>query len=462
MQCQEKQDYELVEQNSRERISECNLMEQNNKQITLRDLFQTWWPIAISWVLLAFEPLFFSSVISRFPNAEINLAAYGNVAWLIPIVLQSPIMLIQAASAALCTDIETYKKLSKFADAMAIGLTLLHVLVAFTPIYFFVVETVLNLPAEVIAEARIGLILMLPWSGAIAFRRFRQGILVRFGHTKRMSAGTFLRLLADILCVFLLSNIKDISGLVVATAAQGFSVFLEGAYIGIVTQPVIKKELKSNQGKPVIGWKDFARYYTPFMINSIILIMYNPMNSASMGRMPAALASLAAWPVVNGFAHMVMNLGQASREVTLTYFREESAYPVIRKFCYIVGGISALLLSIFGFTALFDWYLRVVVQLPAHLIPLARNTLYLLIPIGLTFSLTNMYTGIVSYNKKTGSLLTSTIAQLSVVFIGLTLSTFLWRREGIYAVAGVTLTAAIVQLVWLYFSNKEYLDEMKI
>jgi hypothetical protein len=434
--------------------------EKGNNAVQLKDLFKTWWPIAISWVLLALEPLFFSSVISRFPSAEINLAAYGNVAWLIPIVIQSPIMLLQAASAALCSDLETYKKLKKFADLMAIGLTLIHLLVALTPLYYFIVRTLLSVPEEIVEPARIGLILMLPWAGSIAYRRFRQGILVRFGHTKRMSFGTIMRLGVDVATVLILSRIQGISGLVVATGAQGLAVFLEGAYIGIVSRSVIKNELKPNQGKSVIRWRSFAKYYTPFMLNSIFFILYNPMNSAAMGRLPLALVSLATWPVVNGFAHMINNLGQACREVTLTYFRQPGSYPVVRKFSFIVGGISLLILALFGFTPLFDWYLRTVVTLPSHLIPFAKQTLFLLIPTGLTYSLMNMYTGVISYNRKTISLLTSTIAQLLVVFIGLVIAIGTWKYAGLYAVGGVSLIASLVQLMWLYFSNRKYLKKV--
>lgn len=436
-------------------------MTQDKSQFSLKDLFRTWWPIAISWVLLAFEPLFFSSVISRFPNAEVNLAAYGNISWQIPILLQSPIMLLQAASAALCVDQETFRKLRKFADYMAIGLTLLHLLIALTPLYYVIVRDVLRAPEEVIAAARPGLILMLPWAGSIAFRRFRQGILVRFGHTKRMSFGTILRLIADLILVAVLTQIKGISGIVVATAAQGAAVLFEGIYVGIVARPVIKNELQSNHGAPVIGWKSFARYYTPFMLNSIIFILYNPMNSAAMGRLPMALASLATWPVVNGFAHMINNLGQACREVTLTYFRHEGVYPLVKKFCIIVGVISVALVLLFAVTPLFDWYLRVVVSLPDHLIDYAKSTLKILIPMGIIFSLSNMYTGVVSYNKKTISLLTSTIAQLSIVFVGLVIAILVWVGPGIYSVAVVSLISSMVQLAWLYFSNKEYLAGLK-
>jgi hypothetical protein len=430
-------------------------MDDEPREIKLRDLFKTWWPIAISWVLLAFEPLFFSSIISRYPNAKVNLAAYGNVAWMLPIVMQSPIMLIQAASASLCKDKETFYKLRKFANWMGMLLTLLHLLIAVTPLYYFVVRTILNVPEEVVAVARQGLLFMLPWSWSISYRRFHQGILVRFGHTKRMSFGTIMRMVSDVICVFLLAMIPGITGLAVATAAQGFSVFLEGAYIGIVTQPVIKNELPANTGEEIIGWRTFGKYYFPFMMNSIIFVLYTPMNSAAMGRLPMALASLATWPVVNGFTSTVINLGQASREVTLTYIRHEGSYRIIRKFCMIVGAISFLILGVFSFTPLFNWYLSVVVKLPQDLIPYAKITLRLVTPIGMTFSLSNMYTGLIAYSGKTISLLSSTIVMLLVVFAGLVTAIFIQPFDGIYVVAGVYVIASVIQLGWLFWSNRD-------
>ena len=425
-------------------------------EVKLRDLFKTWWPIALSWILLSFEPQFFSSVIARYPNAEVNLAAYGNVSWLIPIFIQSPVMLLQAASAALCVDLETFNKLRKFAYGMTIGLTLVHLLVALTPLYFFVTRKIFNLPEEVVSAARPGLVLMLPWAGSIAYRRFHQGILVRFGHTKRMSFGTLLRLLSDLICVVLLSRIKGISGLIVATAAQGFSVFLEGVFTGVVTQPIIKNDLKKSITGEIIRWKTFIRYYTPLLVNSVLMILYSPMNSAAMGRMPASLASLATWPVVNSFGHVVNNLGQAGREVTLTFIRKKRSFKTIRNFCLIIGSISVLILSLFTFTPLLNWYLRVVISMPEHLLLLAKNAMIFLIPIGITFSLTNMYTGVVSFSGKTLSLLTSTIAQMAVVSVGLLAGIFFWPYEGIYIIAAVSLIASVVQLIWLYFHNQKY------
>jgi hypothetical protein len=432
-------------------------MSNKNTQISLKDLFKSWLPLAISWMMLSFEPQLFASVISRFPNAEVNLAAYGNICWLIPVFIQSPIMLLQAASATLCKDLETFKKLRKFAYAMTIGLTLVHALVALTPLYFFVTRVLFNLPEEVALAGRPGLVLMLPWAGSITYRRFHQGILIRFGNIKRMSFGSILRLISDVICVLILMRVDGRSGLLIATTAQGFSVFLESAFIGIVTRPIIKKNLKPSNSGGIISWKAFIKYYTPLMINSILMILFGPMYSSALSRMPEALSSLASWPVVNSFVGMVNNLGQACREVTLTFFRKKDSYQTIRKFSLIVGLTSAAILALFAFSPLMNLYLGLVVQMPQHLIPYARTATIIMIPTGLTFALAYMYTGIVSYSRKTSTLLTATLLQLGAIVVLLLLGILFWKSEGIYVVAAVSTLAALVQLAWLHFKNRDYL-----
>jgi progressive ankylosis protein len=434
-------------------------MSEKNTQVSLKDLFKSWLPLAISWMMLSFEPQFFSSVISRFPNAEVNLAAYGNICWLIPVFIQSPIMLLQAASAALCKDMETFKKLRKFAYAMTIGLTLVHALVVLTPLYFFVTRVLFNLPEEVALAGRPGLILMLPWAGSITYRRFHQGILIRFGHIKRMSFGSILRLLSDIVCVLILTRVEGRSGLLIATTAQGFSVFLESAFIGIVTRPIIKKNLKKSNSGEIITWKEFIKYYTPLMVNSMLMILFGPIYSSALSRMPDPLSSLASWPVVNSFVGMINNLGQACREVTLTFFRKKESYRNIRKFSLIVGSGAAGILALFAFSPLLNWYLGSVVQMPEHLIPFARTAAILMIPTGVTFAMAYMYTGIVSYSGKTSTLLTATLLQLAAIIVCLFFGILFWDNEGIYVTAAVSTLAAVVQLAWLYFKNRDYLSK---
>ena len=57
----------------------------------------------------------------------------------------------------------------------------------------------MGIPHEIIQPARMGLMIMTPWTWSIAYRRFHQGMLIRFGHSKAVSTGTLIRLSADLI-----------------------------------------------------------------------------------------------------------------------------------------------------------------------------------------------------------------------------------------------------------------------
>ena len=88
-----------------------------------------------------------------------------------------------------------------------------------------------NVPEEVVGVARQGQLFMLPWAGFHFLPSISPGHFYSIDRPAGRSQGTILRMIYQMLYVTfpLLAMIPGINGLAVATAAQGFSVFLEGA-----------------------------------------------------------------------------------------------------------------------------------------------------------------------------------------------------------------------------------------
>jgi len=101
----------------------------------MRRIIRTWWPLAASWLLMGLEGPAISAVIARLANPEINLAAYGGVVFPLALFIEAPIIMLLAASTALSTDWNSYRKLRTYMHSMSIGLSLLHVAIAFTPLF---------------------------------------------------------------------------------------------------------------------------------------------------------------------------------------------------------------------------------------------------------------------------------------------------------------------------------------
>jgi hypothetical protein len=167
------------------------------ENLSTRRIYHTWWPLAASWLLMSIELPVISAVIARLENPEISLASYGGIIFPLALLIESPIIMLLAASTALSKDWASFVKIRKFMMIASAILTVLHVLIAFTPIYYFIVENLLGAPQEIVEPARIGLMIMTPWTLAIAYRRFHQGMLIRFGHSRSVGTGTIIRLFAD-------------------------------------------------------------------------------------------------------------------------------------------------------------------------------------------------------------------------------------------------------------------------
>ncbi len=166
------------------------------KPLTQRFILAFWMPLAASWVLMTLEGPFVQAAIARLPNPETNLAAIGIVVSL-SVTIESPVIMLLATSTALCRDRDAYLILRRFMLGLILLLTIVAAVVAFTPVYDWIVPGAMGVPDDIAVAARSGMAIMVFWSAAIGWRRFYQGILIRFGQTRRVTYGTVVRLLAS-------------------------------------------------------------------------------------------------------------------------------------------------------------------------------------------------------------------------------------------------------------------------
>jgi len=365
-------------------------------------IFSTWWPLALSWLLMALELPALSSIIARLPDPKVNLAAYGGIVFPLALIIEAPIIMLLAASTALSKDWDAYQKIRKFMHLTSAGLTAIHLLIVSTPLYFIVTRNLIGAPEEIILPARIGLAIMLPWTWSIAYRRFNQGVLIRYGHTRTVSWGTLVRLSADMIVLFLGFWMGNIAGVVVATSAVAFGVISEALFIGIKVQPVLEKQLKKEPvNYPALTRRSFLKYYIPLALTSLITLISQPLISTALSRMPSALDSLAIWPVLSGLLFLFRAPGVAYNEVVVSLLEKPGAFASLRKFALLLAfGTTAFLLVITASPAARFWFIDIT-SLPESLYPLARNALWFSLLIPGANTLQSWYQGILLHAGKT-------------------------------------------------------------
>lgn len=430
----------------------------NHKPLTRIDIFRTWWPLAASWVLMAVELPAVSAAMGHMLDPQISLAAWGGVVFPLSLLIEAPVIMLLAASTALSKDYETYQRVRRYMMWMGGTLTVLHVLVAFTPLYEIVVVGIMNPPHEIVEPARIGLQLMTPWTWSIAYRRFNQGVLIRFGHSRAVSVGTAVRLTADLFVLIAGVMLGTIQGAAVAGAAVGLGVISEAIYTGLRVRPVVNGPLRNAPAPQIpLTPRRFLAFYVPLALTSLIVLIYLPIGSAAMSRMPQALDSLAVWPVVSGLVFIFRSLGVAFNEVAVALLDEPGAVPQLRRFTWIlVVSVTGLLIFIAA-TPISRLWLEEVSALPSPLADLGQWALWIALPVPAFNALQSWFQGILVNAERTRGVTEAVIVSLLISLVFLYLGIRANNIVGLNVAWGAFMLGSAGQAVWLWVRSRPVL-----
>jgi hypothetical protein len=431
-------------------------------RLPLATIHRTWWPLAASWLLMAMELPALSAVMARLADPEINLAAWGGVAYPVSLIIEAPIIMLLAASTALSKDIASYRWLRRFAISVGAALTLVHILIAFTPLFDLVVVKLIGAPQEIREASRLGLKLMTPWTFSIAIRRFNQGALIRFGHSRAVSIGTMIRLLADgsVLAAGLL--IGSVPGIAVAGVAVSMGVISEAIYSVIRVRPVVKDELP---GAPIVNpplrMRAFMYFYIPLAMTSLLTLLVQPLGSAALSRMPLALASLAVWPVVSGFIFMLRSMGMAFNEVVVALLDEPGAAASLRRFAMLLASATTTLLILLAATPLSSWWFETVSGLSPDLAELARNSVWfaLLLPAFNVYQ--SWYQGVLLHVRKTRGITEAIAISLFVSLVVLIVGVRMGTIVGLYVGWAAFSLGGLAQMFWLRRRSRPIFEALR-
>lgn len=425
-----------------------------------RSIFTTWWPLAASWLLMALELPALSAFVARLPAPELNLAAYGGVVFPLALIIESPVIMLLAASTALSKDWDSFAWIRRWMMVVGAILTALHVAIAFTPLYDLVVVGLLGPPQEIVEPARIGLRIMTPWTWAIAYRRFHQGVLIRFGNSRAVGVGTLVRLSADLLVLTIGFSLGG-AGIVVATSAVASGVVCEAIFAGLRVRPYLKKLRGLPPAKASLTHPAFLGFYIPLAMTSLLTLMIQPLGAAAMSRMPRAIDSLAVWPVIGGLLFMLRSLGVSFNEVVVARMDHPQAYEQLRKFAtWLMAGTTLLLLLILATPLARLWFLNVS-ALSAGLAALAQAATWFALPLPAQSAIQSWFQGILVYARRTRAITEAVVVFLIVTVTGLSLGIQWGQAEGILVTLGAFSLGGFAQIAWLWFRSRAAAQEMR-
>lgn len=412
-------------------------------------ILRVWLPLAASWLFMAGEMPLVTAFVPRLPDPVVNLAAYGSVVFAISVLIESPVIMLLAASTALSSDWANYARLRRFTYVLAGALTVLHALVAFTPLYDLVVSGLLHAPPEVAAAGRSGLRILTPWTAAIAYRRFHQGVLIRFQHARPVAIGTAVRLL--VLLSILTAGVlyQRVPGIVVGSTAVSCAVIAEAAFVGWAVRPILAERVRSAPALPLVSWRELLHFYTPLALTQVLSMLAHPMSAAAINRMPVPLPSLAAWPATYGFVFITRSVGFGYNEVVVALLGEPDAPRQLRRFGYTLGCCTTAALLLLALTPLAHLWFVVISDLEPDLVALSTTALLFGALLPFCAAVQSYYQGVLVQQRRTRGVTEAMAIYLATSCATLMAGIALQRFTGIYCAMAASALGNLMLTLWL-------------
>ncbi|MDW7755180.1 MAG: hypothetical protein SCH68_08455 [Brevefilum sp.] len=426
-----------------------------SEQLSIRKVLVTWLPLVASWTLMSLEIPVVNAIIARLSNPEINLAAYGGFVYPIALTIEAPIIMLLAGSTALSRDWQSYRRLRKITIWMGGGLSLLHLVIALTPLFDFIANVILRVPSALVEPGRSAFLMLTPWTFSIAFRRFQQGAMIRFGHSRAVGETTFIRLITVLIVLAVGITTKALPGAVLAGLAQGLGVTSEAIFAGIRIRKIIPEMKTAPEPEKQLTIQRFIVFYTPLALTSTLWLLWQPIMSGSLSRMPDPIESLAIWSVVTGLLFMFRSPGVAFNEAVVALLEEPKSFTVLKKFARIGSLVSIGIAILFVVTPLSNLWFTYGANIQASNVPIARYTMILGLPLAFLPFYISFYQGIIVDREKTGPVAEAVAVFLATISILLIIGVITNIAKGVYVAAVAYSAAHLTQTLWLMIRSRK-------
>ena len=396
------------------------------ERLTYRKIFLFWGPLALTWLMMAFEQPFLIAFIARLNDAKYNLAAFG-IAGSFAMIIEAPIIMLMSASTALVTGRNSYRKLKRFTDILNAGITGIQLIILIPPVFRYIVTGLMGVPENVARIAHAALLIFLPWAASIGYRRFYQGILIRNDLTRRVTYGTMIRLSVIVITGLLLFT-AGVKGAYVGAGAMSLAVLFEAIATRMMASGTLKILLQhDDKENGSLRLRSIARFYYPLALTSILSLGVHPFVTFFLGRSYMAVESLAVLPVVSSLVFIFRSMGLSYQEVNIALIGEKKQnYRMLRNFAIYMGIVVTLLISVLAFTPLADLWFINISGLSKELADLSYLPLKIMILLPALTVLLNFQRSSLIINGTTGPIsLATAIELIGIIFVLLVCVVFL-------------------------------------
>ena len=411
-------------------------MHTDPNRLSLGHILVFWLPLAATWLMMAVEGPFLSAVIARLADPTLNLASYG-VAFSIALLVEAPIIMVMSATTALVRDRASMATMKRFVYTLSAGITLLMAGLTLPPVFSLVAEGIIRLPADVAHISHLACIALIPWPGAIGYRRFYQGILIRNNRTRFVAYGTVVRLAGMGGTALVLAMFTDLPGALVGGCSLALGVISEAAATRMMAGGVVRKLLEfEGQRHAPLTYTRISKFYFPLALTTILALGVRPVVTFFLGQSHMAIESLAVFPVVHSLVFLFISLSISYQEVIIALIgdKQENYYP-LRNFALFLALFAGGGLGLIAFTPLSTIWFHHVSGLSLELARFSAAPVQIMTLIPFVWVLVCLQRGVLVNAEITAPITKATVAQVSTVVLVLAITIYFLDMVGIIGAA---------------------------
>lgn len=415
----------------------------------LKNVFLFWLPLYASWLLMLSEGPLLAAMVNRLADEVTMLAAFG-IALSLAVTIESPVINLLATSTALVRDRASYLQMRRFTVHCIVVLTALATLVAFTQVFDWLVVDLLRVPMEIAGPVQLGLQILTPWTAAIAWRRFLQGILIRHGLTQVMARGTAIRLFFTLGAGWIGGWVLGLPGIAVAASALLVGVTVEAAYAHWAAAPVLRQlPERDDPSRPALDYRTLFHFHLPLAATSVLALMAQPLVTWALARLANPAVSLAAWPLVFQTSLVLRAPALALPEVIITLADRDGALDSLRRFVMLLAAAVSAFMAILVFSPLLEAYLVDLQDAAPAVAASARLGLALLLPLPALSLWSSWQRGLLIYAHRTRVVNEAMVVLMFSLTALLFLAVFL-EAPGLASAAVALQTSIFIQGIYVH------------
>jgi progressive ankylosis protein len=428
--------------------------------LTMRTIVIFWAPLAATWLMMATEGPLLAALIARLADPKFNLAAYG-VAFSLALIVEAPVIMMMSAATALVADTQSYRALRNFNFAIIAAVTACMLVLMIPPVFRAIAIDLLSLPERVASLTHTATMLLLPWPGAIGYRRFYQGIMIRGNRTRTVAYGTLVRLVSMTATAVILYTAGAVDGASVGAIALAIGVTVEAITSRFMARRALRALFASERpaGSAPLGYRAILRFYYPLALTSFLALGIQPIITFFMGKSRHAIESLAVIPVINSLVFIFRSVGLSYQDVTIANLGDGfEHYRPLRRFAVILAITSTGILSVIAFSPIGSWWFRVVSGLSDELAAFAAAPLMIQTIIPATAVLLHFQHAVLVRARRTFPVTIGTILEVFGIVGVLWVTIGQWNVVGAVAAASALVFGRLLANGFLMLPFRRALD----